>query len=101
MKKFYFTQTNISAVIKTLVSKMHSQGINSIEIKTLSGDIQLPGGSYIGCKEATVLLVSQTISDFKLVIRRDNREGELNEYPLDYITIQWIKENKIPIHKKI
>lgn len=79
---------------------MTTQQISSLEITTLSGNIQLPGGAYIGCKKATVLLVSHTISDFKLIIRRDEK-GEVHQYPLDDISIQWIKENKIPIHTKI
>lgn len=101
MKKFYFTHSNIKNVIKHLMFNMTTQEIPSLEITTLSGDIPLPGGAYIGCKQATVLLFSHTISDFKLVIRRDDRKGELHEYPLDNITIQWVKDYKIPIHKKI
>ncbi|MFZ2911964.1 MAG: hypothetical protein WAZ75_02680 [Candidatus Absconditicoccaceae bacterium] len=101
MKKFYFTEKNIINVIKQLMFKITTQEMPSLEITTLSGNIQLPGGAYIGCRKSTVLLLSHTISDFKLVIRRDDRKGESYEYPLDDITIQWIKEHKIPIHNRI
>lgn len=101
MKRFYFTEKNIINVIKQLMFKMTTKEMPSLEITTLSGNIQLPGGAYIGCKQATVLLLSHTISDFKLIIRRDDRKGEVHEYPLDDISIQWIKDHKIPIHKKI
>ena len=101
MKKFYFTQKNIRNALLHLTFTMNTQDKPSVEITTLIGDIRLPGGGYIGCQKATVLIISHSISDFKLVIRRDDKKGELHEYPLDTMTIQWIKDNKIPIHTKI
>ena len=98
MKNFRRTSKTIQEAISALVPQMMSKGLSSVVIKTFNGIVRLPGGAYIAGDQ----IIASLTTDSQLLIKRSDRTKDSgHSYPLDYFSVEWLKENRIQIPNQV